>query len=99
MKLTKQKLINLIEEELTNESWLDKFYISKKRAAELDQERELDLPPARKFAKDSVQTSWYGDYGSENEPGEEEIDDTAEEPAEKEKTSRIKDSHLLILLQ
>ena len=95
MKLTKQKLINLIEEELTNESWLDKFYISKKRAAELDQERELDLPPARKFAKDSVQTSWYGDYGSEKEGSKGEIEDAAEEPAEKEKTSKIKDSHPL----
>lgn len=85
----------MIKEELTNENWLDKFYISKKRAAELDQERELDLPPARKFAKDSVQTSWYGDYGSEKEASEGEIEDTAEEPAEKEKISRIKDSHPL----
>lgn len=83
----------MIKEELTNENWLDKFYISKKRAAELDQERELDLPPARKFAKDSVQTSWYGDYGSEKEASEGEIEDTTEEPAEKGKTSRIKGSH------
>jgi len=95
MRITMSQLRRLIEEELISEKWLDNFYISKKRAAELDQERELDLPPARKFAKDSVQTNWYGDYGSGKEAGTDEIEDTIEWPstAEKEKTSKIKDSH------
>lgn len=71
MNISKKQLKQIIGQEFESflkEGWMDKFYISKKRAAELDSERELDLPPARKFSSysdsDEDESSEESDYDS-----------------------------------